>query len=465
VPFGECADTARYVPNQTASVNSGTLIHPEPRRGVYRSKSLGIIVPSAAELWSHLHLEQATGKTQSSGRYSRRHALTQRDLEHHLAGDITLALSVLSGQRALFAVLDVDALFPQLLPAIRTAVGAIGSEALSAAIFCTGGSDAGRGKVIVTFTEPVPASDARKLARRLCDRVRASEAAQSLERHHLSAYPQEKSGGVVRVLGRNAARDGSIEAAFSLDGELGLSHVRALTAQGLAEIVAAIPAKIAPWAKRRIETPWLRLEGTQKHYRWIVALAREAIRVFGGASGRQQFDEWLDRIKANSPELSLPSDKTKDPRNVLDHARGRAWEYASRRPNSWEPLDLRMRTGIPRGVVRAYGALVSYARDKGLRPEHFAVDYERIGRLTGAPKTTAFRWVQRAVEYGVLVIHERGTRHTKGLSGKCTALGIVCRGQTQEQVRAAGAQNERARRLKAAPSRSRRSTSCVPPVS
>ena len=34
VPFGECADTARFVPNETASVNSGTLTHPEPRRGV-----------------------------------------------------------------------------------------------------------------------------------------------------------------------------------------------------------------------------------------------------------------------------------------------------------------------------------------------------------------------------------------------------------------------------------------------
>jgi hypothetical protein len=411
--------------------SSGTLIHPDTRRGVYRSNT-GINVPSAAELRNLLHLERASAKAQSNARYSRRHPLTYDALERHLAGEITLAFAVLRYRRALFAVLDVDALFPELMPAIRTAVAAIGGDALSAAIFCTGGSDAGRGKVIVTFAEPIAASDARKLARRLCDRVRASEAAESIDRHHLTAYPQEKSGGVVRILGRNAARGGPIEAAFSLDGELGLSHVRPLTPQGLAAIVVARPATIAAWANRRIETPWLRLEGTQKHYRWIVALAREAIRIYGRARGRHHYDDWLDRIKANSPELADPSRKTKDPRNVLDHARERAWEYSCRNPNSWEPLDLRIRKGIPRGVVRAYNELVAFVRQKGLRPERFGIDYERMGVLFGSTKSTAHRWVQRCVELKFVVIHDHGSLHSKGVAGKCTVLGLVLRRANDE---------------------------------
>ena len=401
----------------------------------------GVNVPPVAELWNLLHFDRAKAKTQLNGRYGRLHSFTWDDLERHLAGEITLAFSVLSGQLALFAPLDVDALFPELLPAIRTAVVAIGGEELYSAIFCTNGSDDGRGKIIVTFTEPLAASDARTLLRRLYDRVRASEAAQYLDRRHLTAYPQGKSGGVVRVLGRNAWRGGPIETAFSLDAVPGLSHVRPLSPRRLAEIVSAVHPKIAAWAERRIETPWVRLEpkGTYAHFGHMIALAREAIRIYGPQErGQGSYYEWLDRINANSPELSLPSQHTKDPRNVLDHARERAWKYAIERPQSWEPLDLHIRKGVPRGVIRVYHALVAFVRRNGLRPARFGIDYERIAEAVGSPKTTAYRWVQRADEIGVLVIYDRGTRRTKGARGQCAQLGLVCHGEAQEQVRAAG---------------------------
>lgn len=404
--------------------------------------TLGINVPSVAELWRLLHLERAKAKTQSNGRYSRRHALTCDDLERHLAGEITLAFTVLCCQRALFAVLDVDALFPELLSVIRTAVLAIAGGELSAAIFCTNGSDAGRGKVIVTFTELVAASDARKLIRHLCRRVRASEPAQDLQRSALCAYPQEKSGGVVRVLGRNVSRCGPVECAFSLDGEPGLSHMRPLTPAKLAGMVATSMPELRIWAQRLLETPWTRAEGTHRHFGHLVALARESIRIYGRTRGSRFYNASVDRIKANSPELSLPSQKTKDQRNVLDHARERAWELASKKPSSWDAPELSMRKGMPRGVARLCNALVSFVREKGLRPSCFGIDYERIAVLIDSSKSTAYRWVQRAEEYGIVVIHDRGSKHTKGVPGQCTRLGLVCRGQTQEQVRAAGASRE-----------------------
>ncbi len=211
----------------------------------------GINVPSAAELWSILHLDSAKAVAQSNGGYKgRRVPITLDDLERHLAGEITLGFSALHYNRALFAVLDVDALFRELLSVIRKAALAIGGEDLCAAIFCTSGSDAGRGKVIVTFTQPVPARDARKLIQHLCRRVRASEPAQNLHRSELSAFPLEKSGGVVRVLGRNPRRDGPMEEAFSLYGEPGLSHLRPLTPAKFAQIAARLGESMAPWVKR-----------------------------------------------------------------------------------------------------------------------------------------------------------------------------------------------------------------------
>jgi hypothetical protein len=417
---------------------SGTLIRPSPHGGVYRSKSPGTNVPPAAELWNLLHLDKAKAVAQSNGCYKgHRLPITREDLERHLAGEVTLAFTVLRGSRALFAVLDVDALFRELLNVIRAAVLAIGGEELLDAIFCTSGSSDGRGKVVVTFTQLVPARSARKLIRRLYKRARASEAAQHLQGDELSAYPQEKSGGLARILGRNVARGGSVEKSFSLCGEAGLSFVRPLAPAKLAAIAAGSGERIAAWAERRIETPWLRREGTNTHYRWMVALAREAIRVCGRLRGSSAYDGWLDRIKANSPELSLRSLKTNDLRNVLDHGRQRAWEYACKNPNSWEPSHLQIRKGVPRGVVRVYNALASFVREKGLRPSSFGIDYERIAVLIGSSKSTAYRLVKRAGEFGVLVIHDRGRSHTKGAPGQCTRLGLICRGQTSEQVRGA----------------------------
>jgi|SRR5580704_859792 hypothetical protein len=423
-PIAEDSRRPRHA-NGVGHADSGTLIHPDTLGGVYRSAT-DINVPSATELWSLLHLERAKAVAQSEGRYKgRRVAFTLDDLERHLTGEITLAFTALHYKRALFVALDVDAFFRELLPEIGKAARAIGGEDLAAAIFCTSGSDAGRGKLIVAFTEPVAARDARKLAQYLCRRARASQFAQNLQRNELTAYPTEKSGGVVRVLGRNAGRDGSIELVFSLDAEPGLSHLRPITPAKIVQFVARLGESIAPWAKRLIETPWRRSEGTNRHFGHMIALAREALRVYARAGGKTTYDLWLNRIKANSPELSLASIKTGDRRNVIDHSRERAWAFACRNPNSWRPIDLALRKGVPRGAARVYLALLSYVANKGLRPESFAIDYERIAALVDSSKSTAHRWVQVAVKYGYLVVLEQGTKHSKGKRGRCTRLSLT----------------------------------------
>ncbi|MGC1986358.1 MAG: hypothetical protein WA668_13315, partial [Candidatus Cybelea sp.] len=419
----------------------GTIIHPSPHRGVYRSNA-GINVPSfAEELWHLLHLDRAKAVPQVDGRYKGKPTqLRREDLDRHLMGEITLAFTPLRYTLALFSGLDIDACFKALLPVVRAAALKIGGAELVAAMFCTTGSDEGRGKVLVAFVEPVPACNARKLVRVLCRHVRASEAAQSLESGDLTAYPLARTGGLVRVLGRNPARGGRIETPFSFDGEVGISHVSPLTRGKLAEIVRGARGSVAPWAVRLIDTPWRRTDqgGTHAHFGNLVALAREAIRLYGEAQGKPAYDTWIDTVKAHSFELSQPSQKTRDPRNVLDYSRERAWEYARRKPNSWKPLELRIGKGVPRGVVRVYNALVLFVRDNGLRPSCFGLDYERLAVLVDAPKTTAYRWVQRANEIGVIVIHDRG-RYEPGARGDCSVFGLVCEGETKEQAHAAGA--------------------------
>ena len=68
-------------------------------------------------------------------------------------------------------------------------------------MFITGGSDGERGKVVLCLTEQSSSSDVRKLIQELRRRIRACEAAQSLKSDDLTAFPLEKSGGVVRILG------------------------------------------------------------------------------------------------------------------------------------------------------------------------------------------------------------------------------------------------------------------------
>jgi hypothetical protein len=170
---------------------------------------------------------------------------------------------------------------------------------------------------------------------RLAGRIRHSEAGVLIAASELSAYPQDQTGGLVRILGRNAARDGSLERSFTIDGEVSnLAHVKPLTLDTLAAIVARHSSTVPAWVERYISTPWLAIEGTKKHHSKMVSLGRAAFQI-AGAAGRGRYDQWLEIVKANSPELGRPSLKNRDRRNVLDHARDRAWTFACSKPSDW----------------------------------------------------------------------------------------------------------------------------------
>ena len=434
-----------------------TIIHPDPI-GLPIVPLLDIIVPPrdtivpirdtivpARALWKLLHLERAKAVPQAlAGGYPGKRSPTNLvDVERHLAGEITLAFTPLVGDRALFVALDVDVQFSVLLPSIREYIAKLGSPELTEACFATDGSDEGRGKVVVCFDEPVPARYVHLLALRLLSSTRAAEAARGLESSAFSAFPQGGTGGVVRILGRNLARHGPLERAFSLDGEQGLQHVRPLSAAFLAKMVDDDREPEIEWVARLVETPWGRAEGTNRHFSHLVALAHEAVRRGGTKVGQFILEHWVSTIKANSPELSRPSSKNGDRRNVLDRGRERAWQYAVDDTTSWRPLDFSGGPKYSEDAVRFYKTLLTFAREKGLPPNLFGVDYERIATLLSKSKSTAHRHSAKAERQGIIVIHDRGLPKAKGVAGLTALFGLVGRNQTPEQVRAIGAASER----------------------
>jgi hypothetical protein len=402
------------------------------------------IIPARA-LWKLLHLERAKAVPQAlAGCYPGKRSPTNlTDVERHLAGKITLAFTPLVGDRALFVALDVDARFSALLPSIREYIAKIGGSELTEACFATGGSDEDRGKIVVCFDEPAPARDVRLLALRLLSSTRAAKAARGLESSAFSAFPQGGTGGIVRILGRNLARHGPLERSFSLEGEQGLEHVRSLSAAHLAKMVDSDREPELEWVVRLVETPWGRSEGTNRHFSHLVALAHEAVRRGGTRAGRFIFEHWVNTIKANSSELSRPSNKNGDRRNVLDRGRGRAWQYAVDDTSSWRPLNFSSGPKYSKDAVELYNTLLTFAREKGLTPNLFGVDYERMAALLSKSKSTAHRHSAKAEQQGIIVIHDRGLPKAKGVAGLTALLGLVGRNQTPEQVRAIGAASER----------------------
>ncbi len=393
----------------------------------------------AAEYAKLLHLggARAVRQNERGGYAGPRQRLCQDDVRRHLAGEISLAFAVVEAKTARTIVVDVDAAFETVLPVLRARAVEVGGSDLVDAAFITNGSSAGRGKLVISLAAPVPRDDARRLGLDLRARVRQSEPGRALATSDVSVFPQNQSGGVVRVLGRNIARDGALEQAFTLDGEplSTFERLRPIAASRLVAIAKNLDEQYPPYLACLLAMPWRRVDGTAKHFGQMIALGREAIRLHGIARGEFLYDEWLARIAQNSPELEGPSQRNRDTRNVLRHGRDRAWTYASNIPTTWAPHDL---VGVRPELRRLYRCLLDLVRANGLRPHAFATDYESIAHHLEVSKSSAFRLVTEAEIAGIIVRHDRGSADAKGEKGRATLYGLVCSGETPEAVLLAG---------------------------
>jgi len=405
----------------------------------------------ALRLKDVLHLAGSDLKAWTSGGYKLSTKFSLDAFDRHVRGDETFAIQCVTRVRklALFVAIDVDAEFEVgVLPLVRELFAQIGGDELLTASFTTDGSEFGRGKVIVTFAQPIPQHDARAFAAHVEHRIRSSEIGRILEQRQLDAFPKWQSGGDVRVLGRNAKRSGPMESAFTMDGELSplLEHLRPLTLEAFTNL--RIEIEIPPFVRRLLDDPWVRTETTATHYGRMVRFAAEASRLYGDARGRSVYDRWLETVRFNSPELAMPSLKTRDKRNVLDTGRESAWRKGSTASPTWVPLGV---AGLKPATRRLYLALVGFVERNGLQPHAFAVDYVVIAQLVAIKnKSRAYRTVVKAEKAGLLVRHDRGRPLVRGARGIATLYGLVGRGETPASVLAAGAERREPQRRNAA---------------
>jgi hypothetical protein len=381
-------------------------------------------------------------------------------LQAHFAGDVTLGFAVLedgTGQGdALFGGIDVDERFPQRLPVIADALRALGSEALARAVLVTTGSTEGRGKIVLTFERPAPSSLVRAVVQAVYRRaLRDPRFGHMTRPDEVEVRPLGGTGGLLRILGRNAAKDrpGALtpcDTPLTIDGELtDLSNIQPLPLPELRRIAESYQAQQADpnaWIDAMLAEAWTYRpeEGnTRGVFRRVIALARAALERHGPERGEERFRAWCAAVAARSPALDEPSPTNRDRRNPVRHEPSlrRAWRYALTRTTTFEPLDVRG-SGLPAGQVRVYEALVAFVRARGLSPICFAMNYRYLQEeLLGgtSDKKTVWKQTNGLVQRGMLVIHDRGLamgryEDGEGRRGLPTILGLVGRGQTPADV-------------------------------
>jgi hypothetical protein len=409
---------------------------------------------------THVSLARAQSRFGGGDYRSPLQVVTTATLQAHFAGDVTLGFTVLedatSQGDALFGGIDVDDRFPERLRAFADAIRAIGGEALARAILVTTGSSEERGKIVITLETPATSSLVRALVQAIFRRALRDPRFGHIARpDEIELRPLGGTGGLFRILGRNAAKDRPGSAApldhpLTIDGDLSdLFDITPLPIADLRRIAESYQAQQADpnaWIDAMLAEAWTYRpeEGnTRGVFRRVIALARAALERFGPDSGEQHFRAWCARVAARSPALDEPSPTNQDRRNPVRHEASlqRAWRYALTRTNVFEPIDVRG-SGVPAGQVRVYEALVAFVRARGLSPTCFAMNYRFLQEdLLGGTvhKKTVWDQVDGLVKRGMVVIHDRGLamgryEDGQGRRGLPTILGLVARGQQPADV-------------------------------
>lgn len=371
------------------------------------------------------------------------------------------------GDTALFAAIDVDERFPERLPILRNAIKTFGGAALADACFRTEGSDAGRGKIIITFDEPVPRQHAYDLVRKIATIAKQSTECGSKK---IDLYPEGKTGGVVRILGRNPKRNGPIEKACTLYKGADLTdvvpvsaaHIASLVADDLAAQERASTSTTTVSAATTndvttVATPVQRINGPHQYGKYFLALTTTAqqrkhtneirkdfchvgtqVQRHGG--DLNDYIGFLRQMKANSPALDEPSKKNGDTRNPVDRELDEgcsAWYYSLHRAERFKPMEppAKYKRG-ERRVWHLYLAVFEYALDQGFDPRHVKLPNTILAKLLGTrhPRD-AGKVLDRVVDMDLIVSIDRGRAHQKdGPAGRTKMFALVYEGASPESI-------------------------------
>ena len=407
--------------------------------------------------------------------YTRCRGIAASQFYAHLRGDQTLAtsplVSIAGYPYGLFICWDIDELFHQRLPVMRDVLANMG--ALSGGWAATG-SDAQRGKVILSLASPMLQDESVTLASSVLREAR-SNLLWGPDSKKVDTFPKGGQGGVVRVLGRNQSRteEGHLDHALDMYGQpsdlaavVPYAHKGTSPESHFSCALSHLPLSMRVDSGRE-EGPPGRTTGTTLGtraealrttaylgngttvFRDMGYLAKAAMRHHGNTDeGRAPFESGCRELRGE-----IPSDKSHTLRQIDDaSARNRAWqgacEYmkagvgvgdAARFPfGEWAPLN--PDTFVPfegfskpsRGAWRVYLPACERVLTLSRNPHCFQLSYSEWQRLSDHDdKTNCRRDVDAAEQAGLLFRLDRGQSKVGAL---VTLVAFVGQRQTPQQA-------------------------------
>lgn len=406
-----------------------------------RGDNDGRIIPFAKRIFGLLNRPQYGKFQNTDGVYGAAREIALRDFKSHLDGRDSIAVSTVNVGKAKFLAVDVDRDFNKRLPIFASVLA---RRELDYASFAVTGSDAERGKVIVTLQTPLPQRQAIRLVQDILSDAVADAAFGQYKAKDASVYPTGGDGSHVRILGRNLRRarhSGLHEIPMNLLGELSdLCYVQpaAIEPEQLGVPNGGLRTRISTWAELFIGQPYVGT--TLELHRSQVRLAHEAVELFGEAASAQ-LQEWFAQIEAGSPSISASCRRQLTRPDVVQ----RIVTYVrSVRPDirtlsipgyRWCP---KSEIQAPRPAIRAYTALTEYVLDRQLDPHCFAMAYSTVAALTGyCDKGRARQAILRAEDAGLIVRLDNGVADQR--YQLCALYALVGEGDDPTTARAKGA--------------------------
>ena len=380
----------------------------EPHRADAAARSLLVLLGGSA----HGAVQDAEGG------YRGRQRLDVDTLAAHFRGEISVALRCADGDTARIIAWDLDERAPERMRALGRVLER--HNLLEAAIG-TEGSDAGRGKVVL-FVRGIAQTSAVTFAEAILRQARR-EPEWGIERDGtVEARPRIREGGLLRIGGRNAKRQGPMERVFALaTGEaIAFSQIALANLDLPAEPQAVPTPRVPPYVAGMLKTglTWP-TNGSAGIRKVLARIARHAVR---SGRGEAVFFAWCETIREKSPALASPSPKNRDVRGALSPARIKtAWRAALENQTKWDTTP----SGLPKGddVVshpgaddeeNVYAAVLDFVRVRDLHQDGFELSYRELQRRLGWKRMKTWRVVQRLVTANRLVILDRGTQGERG---------------------------------------------------
>ena len=379
----------------------------------------------ASVLRDRLHLwdgvkQQPDGSYGGLPRYVSDQTLTQ-----HLVGEIAVAFKVCtkhkkhSAGKARFLALDIDKDAPERLPVVEGVLRGLG---VFDAAFVTGGSKPDKAKVIITFRSMIKREIAESAGQGLFNALVSAAPSMFPARPtngDIELFPKRPGGisdswGLLRILGRNVARDGQREHPMNFDGSFcDITRLKPLSEARVSSIAHKSPRpkeEFASWIRLLASKDWTKTDfpTSRSVTLKLIAVARYCVDEFGPQDGRMKYHYLLDLIRNHNPTATTSNGDSRNPfeRELREQT---FWRIALTRGSKhpFAPIV------APGPGMRVYQGLLEHLRDLGIPPSsEFFCDYRTLGDRMGVNASSARNQANTAEKHGHLIRVSRGSANS-----------------------------------------------------